>query len=226
MDGILEIYDEYKNIGINSRKITEGVEFELVTEFIQYRKEKFKPTSSKNLMIFIETKVNDSYPDIVFVGYNPSGYDNWNRFRTKLTKMDYKILYFIYFMKRICAENIVLQLGVSWRDTLLSIERLYDAGMIIRQRNNWCISDKRIFSVKNIQAVEAKINNLDSVIQQALINKNFASESYVLSNLNRNIDDTKLEKFNNFGIGLYSKTNQKFNLVKKSKKSQFLSVPA
>lgn len=222
MCDIIEVYDEYKKIGINTRKITQGLEFDLVKEFIQFRKNKFKPTNTNNLMIFLEPQINNSYPDIVFAEYNPLGFENWNHLRLKLTKIDYKICYHIYVTKRIGAEIIVKQLGITWKDTMLSIERLYDAGLITRLKNNWCIRDKNIFSVKKIQAVEAKINNLNIVFQQALINKNFASESYILSNMNKNIDISKIKRYSEFGIGIYSQQDKKFNLITKSAKS---SIP-
>ncbi len=221
MCDIMEIYDGYKDIGINTRKITQGLEFEMVKEFIQYKKNKFKPTSMNKLMIFIEPQINNSYPDIVFVQYNPNGFENWIPTRSKLTKSDYKICYHIYVTKRIEATEIVTQLGVSWKDTMLSIERLYDSGLIIRYKNKWCIKDKSVFNVKRIEAIEAKINNLDIVFQQALVNKTFASESYILSNMSKNIDEEKLEKYGKFGIGLYSQVDKKFDLLKKPIKSSF-----
>jgi hypothetical protein len=68
---IIEVYDNYTFLGINSRPITEGQEFEMVSEFINFRKDSFKATSQKQLIIFIETKINDAYPDVVFAEYNP-----------------------------------------------------------------------------------------------------------------------------------------------------------
>ncbi|MFD7525018.1 hypothetical protein [Paenibacillus chitinolyticus] len=221
MYDIMEIYDEYKNIGIKTRKITQGLEFDMVKDFIQFKKNKFKPSSTNNLMIFVEPQINNSYPDIVFVQYNPNSFDTWSKSRLKLTKIDYKICYHIYVSKRIDATQIVLQLGVTWKEAFLSIERLYDAGLIIRKRNKWSIIDNTVFSVKRIEAVEAKINNLDSVFKQALVNKTFASESYVLSNINKNIDQKKLDKYGEFGIGLYSQIENNFNLLKKPSKSDF-----
>ena len=187
MYDMIEIYDEYKELGIKTRKITQGQEFNLVKEFIEYRKNEFKPTHTNKLAIFIEPHINNSYPDIVFVEYNPHSFENWNDSRSILSTIDFKILYYIFVTKRIDANGIVSQLGVTWKDTMLSIERLYDAKLISRKRNNWCIRNKNIFSVKKIEAVEAKINKLDNVFQQALINKNFASESYVLSNISKGI---------------------------------------
>jgi len=223
MTGIIEVHDKYKDIGIKARKITQGTEFDLVKDFIEYKKNVFKPTNNKNLMIFIEPQINNSYPDIVFVEYNPNGFENWSPSRFNLNKIDYKICYHIFVSKRIKAEDIILQLGITWKEALLSIERLYDAGVIIRSNKNWCIKDNSIFSVKKIQAVEAKINDLNNVFQQALVNKNFASESYVLSNMNKNIESSKIKRYGDFGIGLYSQLDNKFKLISKSQKT---TIPA
>lgn len=222
MNDIIEIYDEYRQLGIKTRKITEGLEFDLVRSFIDYRKERFKPTSQEKLAIFIEPKVNNSYTDIVFVGYNPENYSYWNENRNDLNTIDYKILYHIYISKQINAKEINQQLGISWKDIILAIERLYDSKLIFRRNSYWRVKNKSIFSVNNIEAVEAKINKLDEVFKQALINKNFASESYILSNMDNSIVSEKLDRFNRFGIGIYTSNKERFKKVNESTK---LDIP-
>lgn len=71
MKDILEIYDNYQTIGTKNRSITKGEEFNLVRQYIDYRKSTFQSSSEKKMAIFLETKVENSYPDIVFVEYNP-----------------------------------------------------------------------------------------------------------------------------------------------------------
>lgn len=221
MYDIMEIYDGYKKIGLNTRRITQGNEFEMVKEFIEFKKNKFKASSTNKLMIFIEPQVNNAYPDIVFVQYDPNGFENWTKPRFKLSKIDYKICYHVNVTKGIEATEIVTQLGITWKEVLLSIERLYDSGLIVRVNKKWRIKDKSVFCVKRIEAIEAKINNLDIVFQQALINKTFASESYILSNMNKNISENRLEKYGEFGIGLYSQVEKSFSLLKKPVKTTF-----
>lgn len=220
MNDIIEIHDEYRQLGIKTRKITEGLEFDLVRNFIDYRKEDFKSTSQSKLAIFIEPKISNSYPDIVFVTYNPNKYKDWNENRKNLTTIDYKILYHIFLMKQINGEEIIQQLGISWKDTMLAIENLYDSKLIFREDSYWKIKGKDIFSVNNIEAVEAKINKLDEVFKQALINKNFASESYILSNLSNNISSDKFDRFNRFGIGIYTSDEESFKKINKSSKAK------
>lgn len=217
MKDIIEIYDDYRDLGILNRKITKGKEFDLVRSYIDFRSNIFEASSVKKLAIFIESKVNNTYPDIVFVEYNPENYSLWNRQRSELKNQDLKILYHIYIQSGLHATDIVNQLGVSWKDALLSIERLYDSNLIIRKENRWLISDAEKISVLKIEAVEAKLNKWDQVLQQTIINKNFASESYALS-----VEESKpkteiLKKFNRFGIGVCLKNGETFRTLKKAK---------
>lgn len=218
MYDILEIGESDKKIGIITRKNTNGEEFELVKQFIDYRKEIFKPSSTKNLAIFIEPKINMSYPDIVFVEYNPNNYEHWNKNRFKLGSLDLKILYHIYVTQGIDASNIVLQLGNDWKNTMLSIEKLYDSDLIIRKNRKWCIKSKKCLKVNKIEAVEAKINKWDEVFQQAIINKNFASESYALSKMIITPKKNTIDRFDNFGIGLYIQNHTGFKMMSEAKK--------
>jgi hypothetical protein len=222
MNEIVEIYDNYKDVGISTRKITQGREFNLVKQFIDYKKDAYIPSENSNMAIFIEPKVNNSYPDIVFVEYDPNNYVNWQSTRNELLSSDLKILYHIYVSKRIDSTAIVSQLGVTWKETMLSIEKLYDSELISRTNNGWYIRNINSISLKRIEAVEAKIEKLDDVFQQALLNKNFASESYILSIRNNRLPQNKLSLFNKFGIGIYLQDKEGFQVLKKSNKS---SIP-
>src|SRR5665648_462788 len=172
MQGILEIYGDYRDEGVMSRKITEGKEIELVRSYISYRKEQFNNKNcscNKNLAIFLEPKVDNAYPDIVFVEYNPESYENWNETRNNLLKEDLKILYHIYATRGQNASELVLQLGVSWKGLMLTIERLNDAGLIYRENQQWQVKDISKISTYGIEAVEAKMNQWNQVLQQSII---------------------------------------------------------
>jgi hypothetical protein len=73
---IIEIYNNYSLLGINSRPITKGEEFDMVSEFIDFKKECFKPILQKQMAIFIETKINGAYPDVIFTEYDPRSMNN------------------------------------------------------------------------------------------------------------------------------------------------------
>lgn len=216
---IIEVYDNYHNLGIKNRKITEGKEIDLVREYIEFRKNTFEASDDRKLAIFLESKVDNAYPDIVFVEYNPENYHNWNDYRSTLGKEDFKVLYYIYTKGGLSANDIVTQLGVTWRDIMLIIERLYDSNLITRRNNNWMLTDEKNISTYKIEAVEAKLNQWEQVLQQSIINKNFASESYALS-VGKAIPKKEiLNKFKRFGVGVCLKNGDKFDVIKSAKKS-------
>lgn len=217
LPSIIEIYDDYRELGIINRKITEGKEIELVREYIEYRKEKFIPLSNKNLAIFIETKISNSYPDIVFVEYNPENYCNWNSKRSELNKDDLKVLYHIHSKDGLEAVDIVTQLGLTWKATMLAVEKLYDANLIVRKNCKWILTDVKKISTYKIEAVEAKLNHWEQVLQQSIINKNFASESYALSIAESTPKKETLSKFKKFGIGVCLKNGNNFDIIKEAK---------
>ena len=217
MEDIMLIYNNCSEIGIKNRTITEGREIELVREYIDYRKEQFKATDDKKMAIFVEPQVGNSYPDIVFVEYNPENYQTWNQYRNMLEKKELKILYHIYSVNGIDLEGIVSQLGVTWKDAGLSVEKLYDSGLVIRKSGRWILSDANNIITNNIQAVEAKIDKWDEVLQQSIINKNFASECYALMDSKNRPKREVLSKFGRFGVGLYFKDGNKFETLKRAK---------
>lgn len=217
MEDIIEIYDNYNNIGMKNRIITEGEEFELVKEYVEFRKNEFQPTENKKLAIFLEAKVANAYPDIVFVEYSPESYMNWNEARAELNKEDLKILYHIYFTRGIDSKGLVKQLGVSWKEAMLAIEKLSDADFIIRSCKEWKIKDIKKLTTYKIEAVEAKLNKWDEVLQQSIINKNFASESYALSIMKTRPKEDILKRFEKFGVGVYLKNESGFKRIRKAK---------
>ncbi len=217
MTDIIEIYDNYAELGIRTRKITKGKEIDLVREYIDYRKSNFVPTNDKKLAVFLEAKIGNSYPDIVFVEFNPNTYCDWNSIRDELKTTDYKILYHIHSQQGIRSRDLVEQLGFTWKETFLSIERLYDSKMISRKNKLWLAQEDKIGTYK-IEAVEAKINNWQELLQQSILNKNFASESYALSLIDTIPKIEVVKRFNRLGIGMYIKKDGEFTIIKKAKK--------
>lgn len=222
MNEIITIYNNYSEYGIKNRKITTGKESELVYEYIEYRKNHFQANNDKKMAIFIEPQVGSAYPDIVFVEYNPENYTEWNHYRNDLGKNDLKVLYHIYSVKAIDLEGIVSQLGLTWKESGLSVEKLYDSKLIVRKNGKWILKDSNGIKTNNIQAVEAKIDKWHEVLQQSILNKNFASESYALMGLKNKPTKEILSHFSRFGVGLYIKEGDGFATVKKAKTSNSL----
>lgn len=221
---IFEVYNNYSSLGIISRRITKGEEFDMVREFIDYKKNLFKVSSRKNLAIFIETKINRTYPDIIFAEYDPRKYEKWNTARSNLTTIDLKILYFIFSKRGVTSQRIVKEISIKYKDLLQSLESLLDADIIMRKDNYWIIKNRAdLFGVKKIETVEAKISKWEEVLQQAIINKTFASESFILSKRKHEPKVEVVQRISSFGIGIYLYDNSQFSCVVPAERSRFPS---
>lgn len=219
---IIEVHNNYSCLGINSRPITIGEEFDMVTNFINYRKECFKTTPKKKLAIFIETKINDSYPDVVFVEFDPSRYEKWNSYRNKLSTNDLKLLHFIYTKRSVASQKAVKELSIQYKNLLQSLESLMDAQLIEHKDGTWIIPNKNeLFGVRNIEAVEAKISKWDKVMQQAIINTSFASESFVLSKRKREPNIEVMQRISSLGIGIYLYDSKQFVRYSPAQRNRF-----
>lgn len=219
--GILEIKDNAK---ILFRTPTQGVELNLVRDFVDYKKNKFDKNNNDDsigMAILQEPRIETAYPDIIFVEYKRKNFEKWNENRKKLSKQDLKILYHLYMKNGLESSQIVRQLGVEYSMLLKSIENLLDANMIERKSGTWQIVNRHdFFAIKKIETVEAKINQWNSALVQAVNNKRFSSECYVLSNTKQEPNEIIKEKFNEFGIGMYQQKDQEFKIIKKAKKNR------
>lgn len=70
-----------------------------------------------------------------------------------------------------------------------------------------------VFSLTKIIAVEAKLNDISKVLQQAILNTRFASHSYALINTTCPRSKT-IKSFERFGLGLYGKDSHFREIVK------------
>lgn len=218
----IEVYDNYSFLGINSRPITEGQEFDMVREFIEFKKQSFQESSQKKLAIFLETKINNAYPDVIFAEYNPKFYERWNDNRNRLSTQDLKVLHFIFSKKNVTSQRMIKELSIQYKTLLCSLEALLDAGVIDRKDGHWVVPNKKnIFGVKRIEAVEAKISKWDEVMQQAIVNKSFASESFVLSKRKRKPKTEIVERMSSFGIGIYLYDDEHFSCYSSAEHKKF-----
>ena len=218
---ILEFSNTDTNLDLISRPITVGKENNLVNSYIDYRKSIFKSTNNHNLAIFKEIKIGNTFPDIVFVDFNPENYENWNSIRQSLSKNEYRIIYFL-LANNGCEQlaDVVKLLNLDWKTVATSFEKLYDAKLIVRKDSIWKLKNQKTVTCKNIQAIEAKYYNWDRVLQQSILNKSFASESYILSSVKKDFNPDVLQKFQNFGIGIYLEKDNQFKQISKAENAK------
>lgn len=213
MENMLIIKDNY----IKSRIVKEGPELELVNEFIQKIPKIFK-TKKNKLALFTEPLIEGAYPDIVVSEYDPRIIDSWNTKRSLLSGIDFKIFENIRMYKGLTSQKMFKVTNYKYKTLLQCIENLYDAGFIERKQGEWKSKPlNQIYSIKRLISIEAKMREWKTLLNQANANQWFASESYALSSV-KNPRESTINKFKDYGIGLYSLSNQKLTKLNKAKK--------
>ncbi|MCL6592148.1 MAG: MarR family winged helix-turn-helix transcriptional regulator [Firmicutes bacterium] len=203
---------------MRTRKPTNGPEYHLVKQFIDYKVSRFQNQKNRKtkLAIFVEPFLETGFPDMVFSEYDPGRFDQWSDNRFKLSVIDLKVFYHILRSYGIEGSKIQKQLGMDGKILLQTIEKLLDAGLIMRRSKQW--RAKRLsefFGVKKLIAVEAKMNNWAEVFNQAWLNQWFASESYVLSPVIRP-EEKHLIRSEMLGVGIYVSGHQGIKKVRPS----------
>ncbi|MEA1954477.1 MAG: hypothetical protein U9O24_08810 [Campylobacterota bacterium] len=217
MQDVVIINDNYVDIGLKSRISKEGPELDLVEEFIHEIPRIFKPKKNK-LALFIEPLIDGAYPDIVVTEYDPKIIDTWEEQRSLLNNIDFKIFENIRQYKGLTSAKLFKNTNHNYKTLLESIEKLYDAGLIERKQGQWKPKPlKETYSVKRLISIEAKIREWKTLLNQADANQWFASESYALSSV-KNPRESTINKFKDYGIGLYSLSNQKLVRLNEAKK--------
>lgn len=223
MERIIFFDHDIKKIGLNTRKSTPGEEIELVKEFIEYYIHNFlRNNKTNNLAVFVEPKVASGFPDIVFATYSPNILDNWSKEREKLDTYDLKVLSHLLCTKGCTGSQLITGLKLSEKSTLQSLEKLLDAHMIYRSNGLWkTFNQNKVYNIKKLISVEAKVGDMKKVAEQSLINTWFASQSYALTNT-ANPQNSTINHFQRQGTGLYCK-RKSFKKVVEAKK---MSLPS
>ncbi|MEE9553926.1 MAG: hypothetical protein V3W18_06470 [candidate division Zixibacteria bacterium] len=222
MRNVIEINKKHAQIGLGKRDSKEGPEKHLVDAFKTYIPDYFKAKKGA-IAIFEEPSLETGYPDLVIVKYSPEVFRKWSPARTNLKPADLKILQYLYFKKGADSNMLVADLGVAAKGLLLAIERLLDAGLIVRRKCYWTTSRlSSIFGVRSIIAIEAKINNWNVAFRQAQSNQWFSSRSYVLSPIEKP-SESVIMRAKETGVGIFL-LNKRY--VRRIRGAQELRIPS
>lgn len=145
--------------------------------------ERFSRSTRNDLVVIEEPYTGFGYADAVGVIYDKSISETWTDARNALQGDDVKILHHLYLTKRgRCPERLILELGFPTRRLSRAIDRLARAGMIIQLKDGRIKiqSIKKVFFVKEIVAVEAKLRDWKGALTQSRNNLSFCSRSYSL----------------------------------------------
>lgn len=166
---------------IRFRKQTQGPELNLVNAFLKNIEGMFIEDGLK-FSIFVEPFLDIGFPDIIAVLWNEDSLNSWSSSRLLIDRADIRILNHLNlknYPKTI--EDVKKELGYSEKFIEKSFKKLLDAQLVNNNKDFFSSKPlKDIFSPKKIIAVEAKMSKWKDAINQANLNKWFASESYVL----------------------------------------------
>jgi hypothetical protein len=130
------------------------------------------------ITIFIEPKLEYSFPDVVLVAWRPSITRNWRPERKNLDRHDFRVLQHLVSSGGRRDIDLKALFGSNIRKRLANLQ---GAGLVSNRGSRWQAKPlSSIFAAVAIVAIEAKMKNLNVAIQQAFLNTWFASESYVL----------------------------------------------
>ena len=199
---VIEFTEGNKRIGLLSRNGATGPEEDLVNSFVKHIPQCFRWQKGA-VAIFHEPRMETGFPDLVIVQYFPEVFDNWVAARNSLKLIDLKVLHYLSYVRGADATALIATLGIAAKSLLSSIERLLDAGLITRTKTKWkAEAFNHIFGLRSIIAVEAKIKNWTDAFQQSQLDLWFASESYVLSPVEKP-SQSIIERSEKTGIGVF-----------------------
>ncbi|GJL60956.1 MAG: hypothetical protein NPIRA03_38130 [Nitrospirales bacterium] len=202
MAEVLDFSYSDPSIALSVRTTRNGPENALTEAFIDNTVPNIR-RHNRHYALFCEPQIDTGFPDIVLATYNPSVFENWSKDRDRITTQDLKLLHHLHFVKGGNAEEIEAQLGISSKPLVRSLERLMTAGLIRWNAKKWIpIGIKNTFAISSLIAIEAKIKNWSSAFQQAKMNRWFASETYVLSPVEKPQEHI-VKNSERSGIGIY-----------------------
>lgn len=153
-----------------------GPEAHLVQQFLGEARLRAFPDCQ--ITVFKELKLDGAYPDIVLVAWKPSVTRTWHPERKNINGYDLRLLQHLVACGGQSEAELLRLFGAGYK---AKVERLHLAGLILQVRKSWRAKPlSSIFATVAIVAIEAKMSDWSSALQQAFLNTWFASDSYVL----------------------------------------------
>ncbi len=203
MTNLLEFKKSDLSIGISTRTQIEGPESVLLNEFVEQYIGQIS-SLKRHYALFYEPLLPTGYPDLVIATYKPQKYESWTDERTKLGVLELKVLHHLYFIGSSTSTLIEQQLGLESKLLLRILERLMDASLVKRAKQQWLPRPLSVcYGISNIKTIEAKISDWHSVFSQANMNRCFSSESCVLSPVSKPSEQV-INNAKANGIGIYA----------------------
>lgn len=200
----IQIFDREKSndqLGVSFRFQQKGPEAELVDWFID-ELYSVKLPSNFNMTIFREPRIESGFPDLVVVVWHKPTAKRWKRERANIGKRDLQILHYLLNS----GPKTTTEIRKVFKTTIAqSLSRLEAADLTWQQGQKWKTKSlSRSFAVREIIAIEAKVSEWKTALEQALHNTWFACSSYILvPHIPKHSELSSLA--DSFGVGVLSR---------------------
>jgi hypothetical protein len=173
---VLDFRMSENDIGVKFRKSQSGPEEELVQLFL--KKLKFKLNSGLSVTYFKEPRLESGFPDIVGVIWHRATAEKWNDCRKLLKNFDLRLMHYLSQHGTANIEFLEQLFGKRVKD---SVDKL-EASDMVRYKGTKVSSRplSKLYATRHIFAIEAKISEWQVALNQASLNRWFATSSYVL----------------------------------------------
>lgn len=159
------------------RQPTAGPELDLVRQYCQDHLAKLNDANA--LSIFLEPKLDSGFPDIVAVFWNQAVAQHWPHERRNLLPQDLQIIHYVNMAHSMPVAMLVKRFGTRKASDIML--RLSDAQVVeVKSDGLYRKPLEKIYAVKRLVAIEAKVKDWSKGLEQAFQNTWFASESYLL----------------------------------------------
>lgn len=204
---------------LHSRVIREGAEASFVNSFLE--KNDLFQDEKLEYIVLQEIITYGGIPDILVVSWDKMKKTYWTEERSNLSKQDLKVLHYISTKKSrgIGIKRLVTSLGYSQKQIEITIDKLTSASLVEVNCNRLTVKHiEDNFFIRNIVAIEAKMKNFKKAIEQAQLNLNFSSQSYVLVPAMKNLKLNSLD--DELMTGLITYDGNKAKVIKKAKNNK------
>lgn len=173
---IIDSTSSPKHLGLTLRTQRPGAESELLQSFLEQFK--IRVPSGHKVTLFKEPRIASGYPDLVIVVWNAKTTEQWHPLRTCLQPTDLRVLHFLSTQDKVQRTELIALFG---NQVALTIDKL-EASQMVRVRGATIQSRQlsKVYAVRHIFAVEAKVSEWKGALEQASINRWFATSSNIL----------------------------------------------
>jgi hypothetical protein len=208
---VLDAQAGKREIGIRFRQSRSGPEEDLVRDFLERFLERFtvKVRDGFQVTFFKEPQLESGAPDLVGVIWRTATAEKWNTARLLLQPFDIRVMHYLAHhenIDRASLENLFDRTRL--KDALAKLE----AADMVRLRGQTIAPRplSKLYAAKHIFAIEAKITKWRAALNQAFLNRWFATSSYIL--LPRiPLNSVVVSQAQSFGVGVWSSDGALFD---------------